>query len=566
MEENMIVTKKNKFIEALKGIGNMLYQVFKDYPVTLVAIILAALFGAIIIGIDNRNAEEALEKMAYCFMFASAQHIFYEEIFKDKWPVRIGGYIASAAISIFMVYYIINTESDILFGMKSDSVIEIATRVFFVYLMTIDAVTVWHMFMRLEDDFEEYCTKAFLGLFKATVVYSLFAIGLALIVWIINELLFDTHDFLGQIELFLAGGIYVPMCLRAISAKGEKPGKFGKLCIVYILQSMLLIAFAVIYLYIIKIFVTDTVPSNQVFNILAWLFALGMPIWTMVHGINEEDGFLYKVATFVPYAFIPFIFLQCWSMGIRIKEYGYTESRYMAVVLIIGEVIYFALYAIHHKGNKRAISYVLFALSAFSFFGLIIPGTSYDDVVIRSQSKRLIAMVDKNDESMQRAIKSAYREIMNVSYKGPGAIDKILTGSQKEAIEDYDVGYYDYMNTVYLRYYGDLNNVDISGYDTISEINVSEDVDIKNSIVNVITGESRDKNEAKIEVDLSEITDWALANYNKRNSDDFTMEGREIFKIDDKRDLYITSFYVEFYQESKKISDLSVSGYVLGRN
>ena len=76
----------------------------------------------------------------------------------------------------------------------------------------------------------------------------------------------------------------------------------------------------------------------------------------------------------------------------------------------------------------------------------------------------------------------------------------------------------------------------------------------------------RDKNEAKIEVDLSEITDWGVANYNKRNSDDFTMEGREIFKIDDKRDLYITSFYVEFYQESKKISDLSVSGYVLGRD
>ncbi len=122
------------------------------------------------------------------------------------------------------------------------------------------------------------------------------------------------------------------------------------------------------------------------------------------------------------------------------------------------------------------------------------------------------------------------------------------------------------MNTVYLRYYGNLNNVDISGYDTISEINASEDVDIKNSLINVITGESKDKNEAKIKVDLSEITDWAIANYNKHNSDDFTMVGREIFKIDDKRDLYITSFYVEFYQESKEISDLSVSGYVLEHN
>lgn len=572
MEENIVINehqeenkhKKNRFVNAIKGIGNMLYQVFKDYPVTLIAIILAALFGAIIIGLNNRDVEDSLEKMAYCFMFAAAQHIFYEEIFKNKWPVRIGGYIVSAAISMFMVYCIINTKADILFGTDSDTVIEIATRIFFVYLMTLDAITVWHMFMRLEDNFEEYCTKAFLGLFKATVVYSLFAIGLALIVWIINELLFNTHDFLEQIELFLAGGIYVPMCLRAISAKGEKPGKFGKLCVVYILQSMLLVAFAIIYIYIIKIFVTDTVPSNQVFNILAWLFALGMPIWTMVHGINEEDGFLYKVSTFVPYAYIPFIFLQCWSMGIRIRDYGFTESRYMAVVLIIGEIIYFALYAVHHKGNKRAISYILFAIIAFSFFGLIIPGTSYDDVIIRSQSKRLAAMIDNNDESMQRAIKSAYREIINVSYKGPGAIDEMLTKSQKEAIENYDGNYYDYKHQVFLRYYGDLNNVDISEYDTISVIQGSEEIDVKNSIVNIIL-EDNDENEIKIEADLSEVTDWAVANYNRRNSDDFTLAGRELIKIDNKRDLYITSFYMDYYQDSKDISSVSVSGYILER-
>lgn len=565
MEENMIITKKNKFVGAIKGIGNKLYLVFKDYPVTLIAIILAALFGAIIIGIDNRDAEDALEKLAICLIFSSAQHIFCEEVIKDKWHVRIGGYIVSVAVSIFMVYYIINTESDILFGMDSDSVIEIATRLFFVYLMALDAVTVWHMYRRLEEDFEEYCTKAFLGLIKATVVYSLFAIGLALIVWIVDELLFNTHDFLEQIELFLAGGIYVPMCLRAISAKGDKPGKFAKLCVVYVLQSMLLIAFVIIYIYIIKIFVTDTVPSNQVFDILAWLFALGMPIWTMVHGIGGEDGLPYKVAVYVPYAFIPFIFLQCWSMGIRINDYGFTESRYMAVVLIIGEVIYFALYTLCHRGNKRAISYILFALIAFSAFGLIIPGTSYDDVIIRSQTKRLAAMIDKNDESLQRAIGSAYREIRNVSYKGPRAIDKMLTESQKKTIEDYDIGYYDYKNEVYLSYFGDLNNVDISGYDTISEINATEDVDIKNSLVNVITGEHFE-NEAKIEVDLSGITDWAMANYNKRNSDDFSLEGRELIRIDDKRDLYITSFYMEFSQDRKEISSLSVSGYILGRN
>ncbi len=87
MEENKLTTKKNKLTEVIKGMGNKLYLVFKDYPVTLVAIILAALFGAIIIGVDNRDAEDALEKIAVCLMFMSAQNIFCEEVIKDKWHV-----------------------------------------------------------------------------------------------------------------------------------------------------------------------------------------------------------------------------------------------------------------------------------------------------------------------------------------------------------------------------------------------------------------------------------------------------------------------------------------------
>ncbi|MBR3635349.1 MAG: DUF4153 domain-containing protein [Lachnospiraceae bacterium] len=573
MEEQNLVsvnkTKKGRLIKAVTGLGRMIYQVFKDYPVTMAAIILAALIGAVLIDLDSINLDEdTLEKLAVFFLLTAVQTIMFEEVFKNKIVVRIGGYMASLAISAFMVYCILSTESDYLFGTDTDTVIEIATRILFVYLVALDVWAVYHMYRRLEEDFEVYCTKAFLGLVKANFIYLLFAVGLAIIIWIFNELIFDTDDFMAQVELFLAGGIYVPMCLKAISAKGEKHGKFAKLCVVYVLQSMLLIAFAIIYIYIIKIFVTDTVPSNQVFNILAFLFAIGMPIWTMVHGMKEEENVLSKVAEFVPYAFIPFIILQCWSMGIRIKEYGYTVSRYSAVLLIIGESVYFILYALYHiKRKKQVISYILFILILIAAFGLIIPWTSYDDVVIRSQTKRLEKMlkdVDK-DESLKSAIKSAYRTIDRVGYKGKKALDKKFTKSEIETIEEYSEYEEWGRDSVYLRYYAKGYALDITGYNRLYKVSKCNNDRKKDSIV-VITVNLADGETVDYEVDLSELTAWSIENNSTRNSDSFSIEGREKVRIDDKRDLYITEFTLYYYTDTKEITHLTLTGYVLERD
>ena len=61
--ENMTGTiKKNRLIGLIKGIGLKIYEVFKDYPVTMLGIIVAALLGAILEEVYNNNTEEILEK------------------------------------------------------------------------------------------------------------------------------------------------------------------------------------------------------------------------------------------------------------------------------------------------------------------------------------------------------------------------------------------------------------------------------------------------------------------------------------------------------------------------
>lgn len=559
--------KKIHLIEGIKTLGLKIYEVFRDYPVTMGAIIIAALIGAILIDMDSKSTRELLEKVLTFFLIWSFQTLTYEECFRKKPIVRIAGTIISAAISAFCVY-VFQYDQELLFGTAADTVKEILARILTVYSVIMVGFSIYHMFRRLEDDFETYATKAFLELLKASVIYGLFAAGLAIIILIFNELIFDTDEFLGRVELFLAGGIYTPMCLKAISGKNEHPGKFFRLCILYVLQPMLLIAFAIIYLYIIKIFVTDAVPSNRIFYILSFLFAIGMPIWTLIHGITEKNGFLNKVTPFLPYVFLPFVILQCWSIGVRIGAYGMTPSRYGAVVLILCECIYFVLYALHHLRGKETLSCFLFALMIVSFLGVLFPGTCYDDVVLRSQMKRLIAeadTLDVNDAKATSTLRQRYNVVKRVSYKGEKALEENFSKSQLETFETYSAYSYTQYERIYLSVSNCFDGVDLSDYKAAYSISSSGQPQ-----KGVLYFHAYEKNAnwdpsipENINVDLSDLIDWSINNYNSSNSGKYSITGRETYRIDDRMDLIIDRISLDYKSDTKEVTSLSVRGYLM---
>ena len=58
--------------------------------------------------------------------------------------------------------------------------------------------------------FEKYCLSVFGSVMRTSIVYGMFALGLAVIIWIFNILIFDTDDFILRIEALLACGLYIP--------------------------------------------------------------------------------------------------------------------------------------------------------------------------------------------------------------------------------------------------------------------------------------------------------------------------------------------------------------------
>jgi hypothetical protein len=221
-------------------------------------------------------------------------------------------------------------------------------------------------------------------------------------------------------------------------------------------------------------------PSNEVFRILAALFVVGLPIWTMADSF-PKDNFLVRTGIKLPYIFIPFLFLQGYSIGIRIAEFGLTPNRYLCVMLMIFEILYIILYFL----KKREVGAILPILAALSVIATVIPGINMYDLSVRSQKnnfERYEAIGFKNlSEAEQKKMAGAYYYLKNDPF-GKKYVENIDT-EMMEAIQN--SGFYgvnsEGQNYNY-RFYS-INDLDISHYSkmTVVSANLSGDsIDLTN--------------------------------------------------------------------------------------
>ncbi len=564
--KNRLDSLKEKIKKLLSGLAD----VFRDYPLTMAMILVAALSSAILLHIDHKDSMKEYCEMVMQFAFwMAAQCFVIEEIFRKKLIPKICG-IVFAILYASAFDYINFTKKVTVFGINLEIIKEIHLKVCVVYGVLLFAAVIFHLFKRLKEDFEAYCTGSFLTLLKSYVIYGLFAAGLAVILYIFNELIFDTGDLIECSEAFLATGFIAAMTIRALSSEHEKPGRFARICVMYALLPMLLIAFAIIYIYMIKIFVLNEIPSNSVFRILSGLFSVGVPIWTMAHVMGNDVKGLKKISFIVPYVFIPFIFLQCWSLGIRIKQYGLTESRYSGIILIIVEVLYFIVYTIGRIIKKDLIFIMLFVLMILAPVCAFVPHICYDDAVIDSQMKRIknIISMENISPSDGRQLISAYNEIKNTGYKGKKTAETAFSESEKKIIQEHrNDPDYSYSSTAYMSDDRALADLDISAYGRISETGFIhwEYGDINDRPYDLEFSTLSD-NSPVYTINLEGLAKSAVSQYEAGKEYEFELGNYRLMKIDDKNDLYIKEITVIYNEEEPEEMEIKISGYVLERN
>lgn len=533
-----------KFIKnVFNDIVGKIKKVYQIAPVTIISMLVLTIITVICLN----NFNTVTDYVVAFLIFLTIGSFLTESLNKQK----IIGYCLSAVIAlIFSVLF--NAEDGPGFWTAMYAVCYSATALI---------LGIYFRYKASKKDLQNYVTGAFVSICKLSVIYGVISIGVLIIYLLVNYLLLedlDTIDFLERIELFILGAYYGPSLIYSIFIPDEKTDGFFKILIKYVLNILVLIYFIVIYLYIIKIAFAGDLPSNEIFMIISFLFAVGLPVWTMAQSYNQKKlEFLDKTNNIMPYLFAPFIGLQTYSMMLRVFTYGLTTSRYLGLMLILVEVAYVILYSLK-KTDKT-----FFVLVAAVVISTIIPFVNATSLANYSQSL-VIKGYDMNanysTEEMSR-IKSAY-SYLRYSEGGSKYIDMYLTADEIAKLEKSNYDYYDdYKDRVSLyasrSEYGQA--IDIDGYSQMYQLDVNG-YDSRGTSVDKYFKEIQLVEDDDERYNIYPLVERYIAN--RQNIYKYFSNNYE-YVVDENTKIILKSFDLDYNSTNNTISSVYIEGYVL---
>lgn len=507
---------------------------------------------------------------------------------KQKWLIGYG--------VTFVIAIVFENLSEILKAQKADIPNLIFESILYFYIACTVLLAIYVLLRQQQLDLPHCIGRIIFALLRAVGVYLVLNIAVILILEIIDALLVDIDTFRVElnIQLLLSALAYFPTCLLAVSDTSEDNAAFTKKFVSYVLLPCVWIAMFVIYLYVVKIFVTQEVPSNEIFSICASLFAIGMPIWMMASGFVEEKSSRYKKLIHITkYIYAPFILLEIYSMSVRVKAYGLTEQRYAAWMFILLQVIYilwekiYARYArlagrkktynnqadIGDTGTEHAneinqtktqinwhYENLILVLVGFLFVGLLLPFGNAQYLSYQSQKSRLV----KNRTLDKEVAAEAYDYLRGNAY-GRRYIKTNLTEAEQDELHNmlYDRDSEDQWKSVYFNAYPiEEGGLTIRGYEKIYGVDEhwrdeSSVQEYENKTItagdNVYEG-----------VDLTSCISY-YKDLEDKNENQVVDEKDKVYEIQisDTEKLIITYISFEIDDEQTMIKRMFIKGYML---
>lgn len=445
----------------LKGISDNIKRITFRYPVTMALVVLTSLTISIFIDQSSDFGKYIEDNVIPFLMLWGIGTFFAETYWPEKKPLK---WCAAAAAGLIAAGLVRLDNS------ASDAVKELAPRWTAVWVIVLTTLGVFRNFKDSGMPFNRYCIKVVYELSRLAIVCSITAAGIVLVTAIFVTLILNGEHFMLIIraEFLVIGCLAGSGLLDAqISPETETP-RFFSVIVKYLLASLLLTAFAIIYGYILKIIITRVVPSNEIFRILAGLFIIGMPIWTLI-GTFPEDRFIVRIGVKLPYIFVPFIFLQGYAIRERIMAYGITPLRYLCLALMVFEVIYIIVYAL----RKRETGIMLPVIAAMAVICLIFPGINMFSTANRSQKAIFDCFISAEFSDLppadQSSLAGAYYYLAD-NEEGKAMIAEVDPSKIETIKASGKIGVREYDRNVYFDYEFPLINEDISSFSRITAV------------------------------------------------------------------------------------------------
>lgn len=538
-------------------------NLLSKFPVTMIVIAIATIICAITIDTNLIDYDVLTNIFIFAAIFASSTFLIETVITEDKKKQKIIYYIIAYILaSLFTIG--INIKSDIL-GIENAIFLNRIRRLVVCYILTVIISAIYFMAKNSKKSFNEYLVHVTSDIFKTSIIYGILAIGVALVTSIFIFLILNgkKYTLVLRLEVLLLGIYLLPNIIYSFYNMESEISKFIKILIKYILDVLVIIAFTIIYLYIAKIIILRNMPSNQIYRIIAILFVIGCPIWTMAQYFKEDtDTLLDKINRKLPILFIPFIFLQIYTIGVRIVEHGITEARYLCVALILFEIIYVILYI----KNKEKVGNILLSLAVIIIVSGIVPYINMYAVSVFSQSRNLDIYHKKQNYTQEEKdkIKGAYYYLRN-SIDGEKIIKKSLTQNDIEIITSFTTEVTKVRDIEYIYASNDLDFINVADYNRFYIINSYKEVEnIKSNVEDNIFSNVKFSTESNLqfELDLTSL----MQNYivHRKDINSYIKKNYEMI-LNENQKIVIESISFSIDEVSNKVKSYNISGYLLER-
>lgn len=523
-------------------------KLIKSYPITLTVLIMTTIFIAIFITFSNNNMIKVQFSLVF-WLFG----LFFLETYFTKPLIKIILSFVTALISV--------TFSFLIFAAKMIIPYDIIMPLLVGYILIL-MILVFHKLIKNNDNkLSEYIVNFIENIFLVAVFSIVLHLGVILLTLTFIELItkIDYAQIFMRESVLLIGLFYVPAIIYSmIKMDKNKARNFVKGLFVYVLLPLVLLAFLIIYLYIFKIMVLQAMPSNIIFRILAILYIFAMPTW-IISSYFAQDKWLNKGLTILPYLYIPFIFLEIYSIGVRIIAFGMTPLRYLGVMFIIFQIIELILEKVFKK-----INLILLFLALIVGISTVYPTNLFNvSAVWQNQTLKnnypVGSNMEKLTEKQKRKVAGAY------SYLKDNDLEKYLKSYSQEDINNlnsladtytnYNDEWFSSKSIYYYNYKQDF--IDVNGYRSLYYIETIQNYD---DLTNIIIKYNQTKN---FQVDLIPL----IKNLEGKDEETINkyMEKNSKINIDDNRDFIITYLNIQYKDSYNNVSDIQLDGYILDK-
>lgn len=577
----IITVIKEKLAAALK----MSNEIFKDYKLTLLLILIWTITGMFEDSYYHSELTESMEIIVdkiedvMYFVFRCATMIGFWTFFlelryqntKKKLLLCIPVTLLSGALIGMNMYGSYRME-------------EMAMHYMVGYYLIMVLLIVYAAYCKYGRNFAEYLSQMVVCMFAVVCISFVALIGFGIVHGAITSLLLANSDyFLGNATVFLVVGlVFWPGCIWALQSHGSSESEWLREVLIILMTGFSVCATVVIYFYALKIIVTGSTPSNEVYSVMANLFAFSVPVWLFCSG-NERQGVWNRILGYLPCIYAPLILLQIYSMGVRIMQYGLTPERYAGVMLILFEAV--AVYVCTFK--KSYCDKLLLFGAGMIFTAVFLPFVNMYHLSAVNQKGILNGYVERmqagevlTEKEVDR-MESAY-EVLRKLY-GKDFVEALY--SDEAVFETGNV-----INIItaesekYQKKYNNIHGcqlvgeVDTEGYSAMNMLNQNEAYDLdeeEGGIRPDFTAFQFYKRETgeEVVIDLSGFAEKCFAykqehpDSNKGEESDYLKEFNRI-EVDENTVFYVNHFEVSYYTagedyENMEITNVNISGMLL---